>query len=156
MKQAAKERGWDVRYINNPPRRIGEKPIASLGGQGFSISARTSIKKQDWAKRFISWFNHPATQRKWIKYPGCFTCSKSVMDDPEYETMTPYNKAFKNSLPHLQDFWNIPVYSDLLQSSQKHLAEALNDSRTSQEALNAIAKEHQKIFDKDMNRASKK
>ena len=152
IERIAREKGWKVKYINNPPRKAGEKAVASLGGQGFSISARTSLKKQHWAKQFISWFNLPETQRKWIEYPGCFTCNKTVMAAEDYKYMAPYNEAFKNSLPTLQDFWNIPVYSELLQASQKYLSEALTDKITEQEALNAIAKAHQKIFDKEMNR----
>ena len=54
--------------------------------------------------------------------------------------------AFAESLNHLQDFWSVPSYNDLLASATRHLGEALDGTRPVADALNAMAKEQQEIL----------
>ena len=47
----------------------------------------------------------------------------------------------------VKDFWNIPEYAQLLQVSQKYFTKFVVDGQgTAQEAMDAMAKEHDKIL----------
>jgi multiple sugar transport system substrate-binding protein len=50
-------------------------------------------------------------------------------------------------VPYLKDFYNTPEYSELMQSTQKNLNEAIAGATTPKAALDTIAKEHQAILD---------
>ncbi|HQO35958.1 MAG TPA: hypothetical protein PLG59_14945, partial [bacterium] len=50
------------------------------------------------------------------------------------------------SLPLVRDFYNIPEYAELLQSTQIHLYAAARGIETPQEALDRIAAEHEQIL----------
>jgi hypothetical protein len=59
---------------------------------------------------------------------------------------SPYNTTFAESLDHLQDFWNVPVYNELLAAAVRHLGAALDGTSSSADALNALAGEHEMIL----------
>jgi multiple sugar transport system substrate-binding protein len=118
----------------------------SLGGQGFSISTRASADQQLLAKDFIAWFNTPAVQKRWVTQPAGFTANAALLASPEFRHATPYNAAFAQSLDHVQDFWNIPEYGDLLNIAQQELGAALDGNKSSAEALQSIADQHKLIL----------
>ncbi len=127
------------------PHHNGERFI-SLGGQGFSISTKTTPEKQALAKQFIAWFSQTEIQKKWITYPGSFTANTELLSSEEFARAAPYNTTFAESLDHLQDFWNVPVYNELLAAAVQHLGAALDGSSSSADALNALAEEHEMIL----------
>ena len=118
----------------------GDRHVISLGGQGFSISNKVSAERQDRAKQFIAWFLTEDIQRQWIQKPAGFTAHTGVLASEEFRAASPYNTAFAESLDHLQDFWNLPVYNELLAESQKYVGEALDGVKTPQEALDALGR----------------
>lgn len=124
----------------------GDAQVASLGGQGFSISAKTSKEQQDAAKKFIAWFMKKEQQDKWIKLPGGFTANAEILKSDDFKKATPYNAAFSESMDILQDFWNEPVYNELITAAAKNLGEALDDKQSPKDALTKIAEEHEKIL----------
>ena len=126
--------------------RHADKRVISLGGQGFSISTKTAPQKQEWAKQFIAWFSQTAIQKKWIAYPGSFTANTELLASAEFAAAAPYNAAFAASLDYLQDFWNVPVYNELLAAAVRHLGAALDGTSASAEALDALAAEHEMIL----------
>ena len=126
--------------------RHGNNHVISLGGQGFSISTKTTPEKQAAAKKFIAWFNKKAQQKIWINYPGCFTSNTEVLASEDYLQASPYNEAFAASLPKLQDFWNVPQYNGLLKHTQKYVGAALDGKMSARDALDKVAEEHEKIF----------
>jgi multiple sugar transport system substrate-binding protein len=136
--------GEQVGFFKVP--RNGERRYVSLGGQGFSISKKTSVKQQQLAKKFIAWFQQRRVQEKWITYPGCFTANTELLQSEAFAAASPYNKTFAESLDHLRDFWNVPVYNELLAASVQHLGEALDGVSSPQDALDALAEEHEMIF----------
>ena len=138
------EMGDKAGFFKMPAK--GDKRVISLGGQGFSISKKTTAAKQDLAKEFIAWFLQKSVQEQWIQKPAGFTAHTEVLASDAFRSATPYNKPFAESLDHLQDFWNAPVYNELLASAVKKLGEALDGSISEQEALSAIATEHEEIF----------
>lgn len=139
----SQEMGDKVGFFATPR---GDTQVASLGGQGFSISKKTSPAQQESAKKFIEWFMKKETQDKWVKLPGGFTANAEILKSDSFKAATPYNAAFSESMDVLQDFWNHPSYNELLYSVAKNLGEVLDGSQTSKEALTKIAAEHEKVL----------
>jgi multiple sugar transport system substrate-binding protein len=140
----AKKMSGKVGFFAMP--REGERRFASLGGQGFSISTKVSPAQQDLAKKFIAWFLQPDTQKKWVEKPGGFTANADILKSEAFKNASPYNAAFAQSMDILQDFWNVPVYNELIASTAQRIGEALDGKKSSQEALTALAAEHEKIL----------
>lgn len=122
------------------------KRVASLGGQGFSISTKVPAAQQELAKQFIAWFLAPEQQQVWITKDAGFTANAAILSSATFRAATPYNAAFADSIDAVQDFWNVPVYNELLAAAQRHLGEALDGKATSQAALDALAEEHAGIL----------
>ena len=126
--------------------RHGDQRFISLGGQGFSISTKTPPQQQELAKQFIAWFSQTEIQKKWITYPGSFTANTELLSSAEFAAASPYNQTFAESLDYLQDFWNVPVYNELLAAAVRHLGAALDGTNSSQDALDALAAEHEMVM----------
>jgi multiple sugar transport system substrate-binding protein len=124
----------------------GNRRFASLGGQGCSISAKTSPNQQELAKRFVAWFSSAEIQKKWVQKPGGFSANVAILNSPEFKKASPYNEAFAASMDIVQDFWNVPAYNELIASTTRELGEAIDGKKTSKEALSTIAREHEKIL----------
>ena len=124
----------------------GDRRFASLGGQGCSISAKASPKQQELAKRFISWFSKTETQKKWVQKPGGFTANVEILKSDEFKKASPYNEAFATSKDIVQDFWNVPVYNELIAAAAQRLGEAVDGKKPAEEALHTLAQEHEKIL----------
>ena len=124
----------------------GEQRVVSLGGQGFSISTKTPASQQELAKRFIAWFEQTRVQREWIKHPGAFTADVELLASEQFAAAAPFNATFASSLDYLQDFWNVPVYNELLAVSQRFIGEAMDGVATPKEALDRMAEEHELIM----------
>lgn len=122
------------------------KRVSTLGGQGLSISRKTSPAQQEAAKKFIAWFLQDAQQKKWTKLPGGFTANSAILNSEAFRAAAPYNAAFAESMDVLQDFWNVPAYNELLAAVVQQVGESLDGSKTSQEALTALTKEHESIL----------
>jgi multiple sugar transport system substrate-binding protein len=60
---------------------------------------------------------------------------------------TPYNAAFATTMGFVKDFWNIPVYGQLLESTQREFsAFVVGGEGTAEDAMNTIAEEHDAIL----------
>lgn len=127
------------------PEHDGNRAI-SLGGQGLSISAKTSRSQQQLAKRFVAWFQQTSVQQKWITYPGAFTANRQLLQSDDFLEAYPFNATFAGSLDHLRDFWNVPVYNELLAANARVLGEALDGTMTPAAALQRLAVEHEMIM----------
>jgi len=128
--------------------RKGDRRVVSLGGQGFSVSAKISPKRQEMAKKFIAWFCQKKIQQEWIEKPAGFTANTEILESLTFRDSTLYNRPFAESMKHVRDFWNVPQYNELLAVAQKHVGEALDGVKTPKEALDKVAEEHEKIFRK--------
>ncbi len=85
-------------------------------------------------------------QKRWITHDAGFTADVSILHSDAFRTATPYNAAFAETLDHLRDFWNEPPYNELLAKATVHLADALDGKATAQQALDALAADHEEIF----------
>jgi len=128
------------------PSKDGKRAV-SLGGQGMSVSTKTSAAQQAIARRFIAWFLQRNIQERWIQKPGGFTAHTEVLAGDAFRNASRYNPAFAESLDHVQDFWNIPQYNELLSIAMRRLGEALDDDTISAKAaLDKIAEEHAQVL----------
>ena len=126
--------------------RNGDSRVISLGGQGFSISTKVSAQQQELAKQFIAWFERTEVQERWITHPGCFTANTELLASEAFARAYPFNAVFAQSLDYLIDFWNVPVYNELLAAAQRNLGEALDGAKEPQAALDQLAGEHELIM----------
>ncbi len=69
-----------------------------------------------------------------------------MLSSEAFAAASPYNTTFAESLDDLQDFWNVPVYNELIAASVRHLGAALDGTVASADALNALAQEHEMIM----------
>ena len=116
----------------------------SIGGQGMSISSYS--KNKALAKQYMKWFMQKPVQEKWAALGG-FTPHKEVLQSDIFKTATPFNEAFAASFPYLRDFWAVPEYAELLEVCQTNWSEAISKIKSAKEALDAIARKHEEIFE---------
>ena len=132
-------------FFPNPAGPTGERG-AALGGQGMSVISYISPERQEAAKAFIKWFAQEETQAEWARFGG-YTCNINVLQTEEFLNAAPYNPAFAETMTFVKDFWNIPVFGELLEVSQRELSEYIVEGQgTAEEAMNAIAEEHDRIL----------
>ena len=81
-----------------------------------------------------------------MKKPGGFTANAAILKSDAFKGASPYNAAFAQSMDIVQDFWNVPVYNELIASTAQQLGEALDGKKSSKDALAALAAEHEKIL----------
>ena len=122
------------------------KRVASLGGQGLSISSRIAPERKELAKKFIAWFLQRKVQEKWITKPAGFTANTEILKSPAFRAQTPYNAPFADSIDTMRDFWNVPVYNELLNVTQKYIGQAIDGELPTKEALDKLAAEKERIL----------
>jgi multiple sugar transport system substrate-binding protein len=120
--------------------------VASLGGQGFSISTSVPKEQQELAKRFIAWFLQRKVQEQWITKPAGFTANADILASAEFRSKTPYNAPFADSIDTMQDFWNVPVFNELLAVTQRYVGMAVDGEMPTEEALAKLADEKERIL----------
>ena len=132
-------------FFANPGGPTGAH-FAALGGQGISIVSYS--KKRDAAMKFLEWFVKDSTQKKWGDLGG-YTCSKAILESPEFRKATPYNEAFYQSMLMVKDFWATPEYAELLDELNQRLYPYIVDGKgTAKEALDGVEADWTKTFNK--------
>jgi multiple sugar transport system substrate-binding protein len=133
-------------FFPNPAGPYGDRS-AALGGQGMSIISYISDERQEASKDFIRWFAQEEVQAKWAELGG-YTCNTNVLQTEEFLNATPFNPAFATTMTFVKDFWNIPIYGELLEITQRELSSFIVEGvGTAEEAMNTIAEEHQQILE---------
>lgn len=127
------------------PGKDGRR-VASLGGQGLSISTHISPEQKELSKRFIAWFLKTETQQKWVTKPAGFTANTEILHSASFRAQTPYNGPFADSIDAMQDFWNVPVFNELLAAAQRYVGMALDGEKPTAEALHECAVEMERIL----------
>lgn len=132
-------------YFANPAGPTGLRR-AALGGQGISIVSYASPERQAAATDFIRWFAQEDIQREWALLGG-YTCNINVLASQEFLDVAPYNAAFAETMGMVMDYWNIPVFGQLLEITQRELSGYIvGGEGTAEEAMNRMAEEHEKIL----------
>lgn len=128
------------------PGKDGRR-VASLGGQGLSISTRIAPERKELAKKFIAWFLQRPVQERWITKPAGFTANTAILASPAFRAQTPYNAPFADSIDTMRDFWNVPVFNELLNVTQKQLGKAIDGEVPVRQALDELAREKERILE---------
>lgn len=132
-------------FFVNPAGPNGDQ-FAALGGQGMSIISYISPERQEASKDFIRWFAQENIQVEWARAGG-YTCNINVLKSDEFLNATPYNAAFAETMTFVKDFWNVPVFGELLLVAQTELGKyVVNGEGTAEETMNAIAEQHDAIL----------
>jgi multiple sugar transport system substrate-binding protein len=135
-------------FFPNPAGPNGDRH-AALGGQGMSIISYISPERQEASKNFIRWFAQEEVQAKWAELGG-YTCNANVLKSDAFLNATPFNPAFAETMNFVMDFWNIPVYGELLEVTQRELqAFVVEGQGTAEETMNRIAEEHHRILEEN-------
>jgi multiple sugar transport system substrate-binding protein len=128
------------------PGKDGRR-VASLGGQGLSISSKIAPERKELAKKFIAWFLQRPVQERWIRKPAGFTANTEILASAAFRAQAPYNGPFADSIDTMRDFWNVPVFNELLNVTQKHLGKAIDGELPVKEALDKLAAEKERILE---------
>lgn len=132
-------------YFAGPAGPDGKAYVA-LGGQGLSVLSYTSPERQKASMDFIKWFAQEKTQTEWAKAGG-YTCNKAVLASEEFLSNTPYNQAFSDSMQMVKDFWNIPVFGQMLEPVNRILHPYIVEGQGDPKALlDQLATEQRQIL----------
>jgi len=63
-----------------------------------------------------------------------------------FRAQTPYNAPFADSIDAMQDFWNVPVFNELLSAAQRHVGSAVDGETPTEEALRELALQMERIL----------
>lgn len=134
-------------YFANPAGPNGDR-FAALGGQGISVISYVSPERQAAALDFIKWFAQEEIQMEWALFGG-YTCNINVLASQEFLDVAPFNAAFAETMGMVKDYWNIPIFAQLLEVTQRELSGYIVPETvegTAEEALTRMAEEHDKIL----------
>ena len=131
-------------FFVNPSQKVDG---STLGGQGISVVSYSD--KKDEALQYIKWFAKPDVQAKWWSLGG-YSCHNSVLNDPGFKTSTPFAADFLKAMASVKDFWQEPIYAELLQSMQKRVHDyVVADKGSAQEALDKLIADWTESFEDD-------
>ena len=131
-------------FFVNPGQNI---EASTLGGQGISVVAYSD--KQDLALEYIKWFAQPDVQAKWWALGG-YSCHKSVLEDPGFADTAPFAADFLKAMSGVQDFWQEPIYAELLLAMQQRVHDYVVAGKgTAQEALDKLIEDWTISFEDD-------
>jgi multiple sugar transport system substrate-binding protein len=78
---------------------------------------------------------------------GGYTCNINVLESQAFLDAAPYNPAFAETMTFVKDFWNIPIFGELLRVTQTELGNFIvNDQGTAQETVDNIATQQEQIL----------
>lgn len=132
-------------YFVNPEGPDGEQ-FGSLGGQGISVINFISDDRKQASLDFIEWFGQDEIQAEWGQLGG-YSCNKNVLASSEFLEVAPFNAAFAETMGMVKDFYNIPIYNELLISAKDELAKyVVGGEGDAQETLDRIAEIHTEML----------
>jgi multiple sugar transport system substrate-binding protein len=112
----------------------------------MSIISYIDDAHKDAAHDFIRWFAQEDIQAEWARLGG-YTCNTNVLNTQEFLDAAPYNPAFAETMTFVKDFWNIPIFGELLTITQQELGNFIVAGQgTAQEAMDNIASQHDQIL----------
>ncbi len=131
-------------FFVNPKMSV---EASALGGQGISVVSYSD--KKDLALEYIKWFAKPDVQKKWWALGG-YSCHKAVLEDPGFAASAPFAADFLRAMSNVKDFWQEPIYAELLQAMQARIHDyVVADKGTAKEALDLLIKDWTQAFKDD-------
>jgi len=132
-------------YFVNPAGPDGEQ-FSALGGQGMTVINYIDDDRKAASLDFIQWFAQEDVQLEWAELGG-YTCNANVLASDEFAAVAPFNPAFAETMFIVKDFWNIPIFGELLLVTQTELGEYIVGGQgTAEDAMNQMAEQHDAIL----------
>ena len=122
---------------------VKEEDAAHYGAWSYFIPSDS--QNPEAAYVFLEWFNTPAVQKQ-IALDGGFPNLTSVYEDPDLNSL-PYWEASKEVYAISTTRPRIPEWNAMNEVLMLQLSNALTGKATSQEALDATAKEYESLLD---------
>lgn len=133
-----------------PPGHRGDDGIfrrySGIGGQPMCINAYRDRVEE--ALAFIKYWFEPQNQRKWAEGGGG-VCIKDIIQTEWFRNLTPYNRAYADSIPFQVDFWNVPFFAEMLTAVQEEIHSALAGAVSPRTALDNLARRHKEIIQRE-------
>jgi multiple sugar transport system substrate-binding protein len=111
---------------------------ANIGGQPFVLTTWNSDEVVHEALDIVKWWLSKDTQKAFAKAGGQ-SGMLSVLQDPEYFTYAPWNRAFVDNYQWQKDIWHIPEFFPLLTEQQEQFDKAITGQISAKQALDTIA-----------------
>jgi multiple sugar transport system substrate-binding protein len=134
-----------------PGRRLPDGSIshwANIGGQPFVFTTWNSDEVIKEGLDIVKWWLSKPVQINFVKHGGQ-SGMLSVMDDPEYATWAPYNRAYLDNYKWQKDVWHIPEFFPLLVEQQEQYDKAITGQISGKQALDTIAAFQDKLLRED-------
>lgn len=119
---------------------------ANIGGQPFVFTTWNSQEVVGEALGIVKWWLDPATQKKFVANGGQSALT-SVMADPSYDGLRPWNRAYRELLDYQRDVWHIPEFFELLTQQQQQFDKAITGQISAKEALDTVAGFQQELLE---------
>ncbi|MCB1493917.1 MAG: carbohydrate ABC transporter substrate-binding protein [Rhodobiaceae bacterium] len=118
----------------------------NIGGQPFVLTTWNSDEVTKEALNVVKWWLKPETQLEFVANGGQ-SGLKSVMADPKYNDLRPWNRAHVEMIDWQKDVWHIPEFFELLTQQQEEFDKAITGQIGAKEALDAVAKFQQDLLE---------
>lgn len=115
----------------------------TLGGQPLVVSSYSRNKEV--AFLYLKWYYSDTIQKELALKLG-FTARKSILNSEEFLNSHPWTRAYADNIKYAKDFWNIPLYSKLLEAQQEVLNAMVAGQISPEEAMDLIAQRHEEIL----------
>ena len=132
-----------------PGSRMGDGSIdrtGNIGGQPFVLTTWNSDAVVDEALNVVKWWLSPETQLEAVANGGQ-SGLMSVMADPGYNDLRPWNRAHVEMIDWQKDVWHIPEFFELLTQQQEEFDKAITGQIGAKEALDAVAEFQQELLE---------
>jgi multiple sugar transport system substrate-binding protein len=120
----------------------------NIGGQPFVLTTWNSDEVVDEALNVVKWWLAPDTQLEAVANGGQ-SGLKSVMADPSYNDLRPWNRAHVEMIDWQKDVWHIPLFFEMLTQQQEEFDKAITGQISAKEALDAVAEFQQELLEED-------
>ena len=118
----------------------------NIGGQPFVLTTWNSDEVVDEALNVVKWWLQPDTQKNFVANGGQ-SGLMSVMADPEYNDLRPWNRAHVEMLDWQRDVWHVPDFFELLTQQQEEFDRAITGQIDAQTALDSVARFQQQLLE---------
>jgi len=137
---------WPGMVRDHGPYADGEyHRITPLVGESICVNAYS--KREDEALAFLSYWFSEESQWRWSDGGGG-TASMRILNTDRFVNATPWSRAHRDTVGTQKDFWNVPVYNELM-SIEGEIINAVYAGKTGnlKEALDELAYELERILE---------
>ncbi|MCB1971489.1 MAG: carbohydrate ABC transporter substrate-binding protein [Geminicoccaceae bacterium] len=118
----------------------------NIGGQPFVLTTWNSDEVVKEALNVVKWWLKPETQREFVANGGQ-SGLRSVMAEPEYDGLRPWNRAHVEMIDWQRDVWHIPDFFEMLTQQQEEFDKAITGQISAKEALDSVAEFQQQLLE---------